>query len=59
VAGHQGDFVVGTEDAQLVRQDLSITATSPAEAIEAYLTCDDEDFAPAACGSPLAASSSR
>ncbi|HEX5597152.1 MAG TPA: hypothetical protein VFX61_14230 [Micromonosporaceae bacterium] len=27
-------------------EDLSVTATSAAEAIEAYLTCDDEDFAP-------------
>ena len=26
--------------------DLSITATTAAEAIETYLTCDDEDFAP-------------
>lgn len=26
--------------------DLSITATDAAEAIEKYLTCDDEDFAP-------------
>jgi hypothetical protein len=26
--------------------DLSITATDAAEAIERYLTCDDEDFAP-------------